>query len=159
MRLELAGVEPNERGTRVVVTTPGRLLFNEALPEGFRYVNGLVGRRATPIGTIVEEISSQWGKQDVAAVLDAIKALGFRYASQSGLTISIDDVVTPPEKQEILDRYEHEAEKVETQYKRGIITDEERRQKEVEIWTSANSEVGRALERTLSSLDRSTRST
>jgi DNA-directed RNA polymerase subunit beta' len=154
VRLELAGVEPNETGTRVVVTTPGRLLFNEALPEGYRYVNGLVGRRATAIGTIVEEISSQWGKQDVAASLDRIKALGFRYASQSGLTISIDDVVTPPEKSEILERYEHEAEKAEAQYKRGIITDEERRQKEVEIWTSANSEVGRALERTLSSLDR-----
>ncbi|HEV3213106.1 MAG TPA: DNA-directed RNA polymerase subunit beta' [Acidimicrobiales bacterium] len=152
VRLELAGVEPNETGTRVVVTTPGRLLFNEALPDAYRFVNGLVGRRATAIGTIVEEISSQWGKQDVAASLDRIKALGFRYASQSGLTISIDDVVTPPEKQDILDRYEHEAEKAEAQYKRGIITDEERRQKEVEIWTSANSEVGRALERTLSAL-------
>jgi len=152
LRLELAGVEPNENGARVVVTTPGRLLFNEALPEAFRYVNGLVGRRATAVNTIVEELSSQWGKQEVAASLDRIKALGFRYASQSGLTISIDDVVTPPEKQEILERYEREAEKAEAQYKRGIITDEERRQKEVEIWTSANSEVGRALERTLSSL-------
>jgi DNA-directed RNA polymerase subunit beta' len=152
VRLELAGIEPNETGTRVVITTPGRLLFNEALPEAYRYINGLVGRRATPIGLIVEEISSQWGKQDVAASLDRIKALGFRYASQSGLTISIDDVVTPPEKHEILERYEREAEKAEAQYRRGIITDEERRQKEVEIWTSANSEVGRALERTLSSL-------
>ena len=152
VRLELSGVEPNEMGNRVVVTTPGRLLFNEALPEAYRYINGLVGRRATAIGTIVEEISSQWGKQDVAASLDKIKALGFRYASQSGLTISIDDVVTPPNKQEILDRYEEEAAKAEAQYKRGIITDEERRQKEVEIWTSANSEVGRALEHTLSGL-------
>ncbi|HEY8080732.1 MAG TPA: DNA-directed RNA polymerase subunit beta', partial [Acidimicrobiales bacterium] len=152
VRLELAGVEPNDTGTRVVVTTPGRLLFNEALPDAYRFVNGLIGRRATPIGTIVEEISSQWGKQDVAASLDKIKALGFRYASQSGLTISIDDVVTPPNKQEILDRYEEEAAKAEAQYKRGIITDEERRQKEVEIWTSANSEVGRALETTLAGL-------
>src|SRR5579872_6930366 len=91
LRLELAGIEPSELGTRVVVTTPGRLLFNEALPEGFRYVEGLVGHRATPIGSIVEEISSQWGKQEVAASLDRIKSLGFRYASQSGLTISIDD--------------------------------------------------------------------
>ena len=72
--------------------------------------------------------------------------------AQSGLTISIDDVRTPPEKQEILDRYEKEAEKAEAQFKRGIITDDERRQKEVEIWTSANSEVGRAMEQTLAGL-------
>ena len=88
----------------------------------------------------------------MAASLDRIKALGFRFAAQSGLTISIDDVRTPPEKQAILDRYEKEAEKAETQFKRGIITDDERRQKEIEIWTSANSEVGRAMEQTLSTL-------
>ncbi len=152
-RLELAGIEPTESGPRVIHTTPGRLLFNQALPEGFRFVNDLIGRRATPIVTIVEEISSGWGKQEVAASLDRIKSVGFRYSSQSGLTISIDDVVTPPMKQEILDRYEAEAEKAEAQYRRGIITDEERRQKEVEIWTSANSEVGRALEQTLASLE------
>ena len=152
-RLELAGIEPTESGPRVIHTTPGRLLFNQALPRGFRFVNDLIGRRATPIVTIVEEISSGWGKQEVAASLDRIKAVGFRYSTQSGLTISIDDVVTPPMKQEILDRYEAEAEKAEAQYRRGIITDEERRQKEVEIWTSANSEVGRALEQTLASLE------
>ena len=95
----------------------------------------------------------------VAQSLDRIKALGFRFAAQSGLTISIDDVRTPPEKQAILDRYEKEAEKAENQFKRGIITDDERRQKEIEIWTSANSEVGRAMEQTLSTLARSTRST
>ena len=88
----------------------------------------------------------------MADSLDRIKALGFRYAAQSGLTISIDDVRTPPEKGAILDRYEREAEKAETQFKRGIITDDERRQKEIEIWTSATSEVGRAMEKTLSAM-------
>ncbi|HTX63912.1 MAG TPA: DNA-directed RNA polymerase subunit beta', partial [Acidimicrobiales bacterium] len=133
-------------------TTPGRVLFNEALPEGFPYVNDVIGKRNTPIGAIVEELSSAYPKHVVAQSLDRIKALGFRYAAQSGLTISIDDVRTPPEKQAILDRYEKEAEKAETQFKRGIITDDERRQKEIEIWTSANSEVGRAMEQTLSGL-------
>jgi DNA-directed RNA polymerase subunit beta' len=135
-----------------IETTPGRLLFNEALPEGFRFVNDVVGRRNTSIGTIVEEIAQRYPKAVVAESLDRIKDLGFRYASQSGLTISIDDVRTPPEKQAILDRYEKEAEKAEAQFKRGIITDDERRQKEIEIWTSANSEVGRVMERTLSSM-------
>jgi len=151
-RLEAAGVEPNEDGDFRLDTSAGRVFFNEALPEGFRYVNDLIGKRTTGIGVIVEELSAGYPKRTVAASLDRIKALGFRFAAQSGLTISIDDVRTPPEKQSILDRYEKEAEKAENQFRRGIITDDERRQKEIEIWTSANSEVGRAMEHTLSTL-------
>ncbi len=142
----------NGDASRRVQTTPGRLFFNEALPEGFRYVNDVVGKRNTPIGAIVEELAAGYPKHVVAASLDRIKALGFRFATQSGLTISIDDVRTPPEKLAVLDRYEKEAEKAENQFKRGIITDDERRQKEIEIWTSANSEVGRAMEQTLSAM-------
>ncbi|MDE3086045.1 MAG: DNA-directed RNA polymerase subunit beta', partial [Acidobacteriota bacterium] len=146
--------EPAE-GDRDVLsaeTTPGRVFFNGALPKGFPYVNDVVGKRNTPIGSIVEEIAATEPKHVVAASLDRIKALGFRFAAQSGLTISIDDVRTPAEKQAILDRYEREAEKAETQFKRGIITDDERRQKEIEIWTSATSEVGRAMEKSLSTM-------
>ncbi|MDP9389531.1 MAG: DNA-directed RNA polymerase subunit beta' [Actinomycetota bacterium] len=135
-----------------VETTAGRLLFNTALPAGFPFVNELVSKRGRSIASIVEEIADSYPKVDVAVCLDRIKDLGFRYATQSGLTISIDDVKTPPEKSAILDRYEKEAEKAETQFKRGIITDDERRQKEIEIWTSANSEVGRAMDRTLSTI-------
>ncbi len=97
-------------------------------------------------------MAASFPKHEVAASLDRIKDLGFRYAAQSGLTISINDVRTPPEKQSILDRYEKEAEKAESQFKRGIITDDERRQKEIEIWTSANSEVGKAMEQSLSTI-------
>jgi DNA-directed RNA polymerase subunit beta' len=136
-----------------VETTAGRLFFNEALPSDFRFVNDVVGKKNVPIGTIVEELATNYPKVAVARSLDHIKNLGFRYASQSGLTISIDDVKTPPKKAEILDRYEKEAEKAETQFKRGIITDDERRQKEIEIWTSANSEVGRAMEETLRAIE------
>ncbi len=151
-RFAAAGFEPGEDGDFVIESSAGRLFFNEALPEGFRYVNDVVGKRNTPIGVIVEELSAGYPKRTVAASLDRIKALGFRFAAQSGLTISIDDVRTPPDKQSILDRYEKEAEKAEAQFRRGIITDDERRQKEIEIWTSANSEVGRAMEQTLSTL-------
>jgi len=151
-RLVAAGVTATEDTPLELRTTPGRLFFNEALPDGFRYVNDIVGKRNTPIGVIVEEFAAAQPKHVVAASLDRIKALGFRFASQSGLTISIDDVRTPPEKQAVLDRYEREAEKAENQFKRGIITDDERRQKEIEIWTSANSEVGRAMEQTLSTM-------
>ncbi len=142
----------NANGTAGYETTPGRVFFNESLPEGFGFVNDVVGKRNTPIGTIVEELSANYPKHVVAQSLDRIKALGFRFAAQSGLTISINDVQTPPDKMAILDRYEKEAEKAETQFKRGIITDDERRQKEIEIWTSANSEVGRAMEAQLATI-------
>jgi DNA-directed RNA polymerase subunit beta' len=140
-------------GPLAIETTPGRIFFNGALPHGFRYVNDVVGKRNTGIGSIVEEIAATEPKHTVARSLDRIKALGFRFASQSGLTISIDDVRTPQEKREILDRYEREAEKAESQFKRGIITDDERRQKEIEIWTSATSDVGRAMEKSLRDMD------
>ncbi len=135
-----------------IETTPGRLFFNTALPADFGFVNDVVGKRATSIGAIVEQLASNYHKAVVAESLDKIKELGFLYATKSGLTISIDDVKTPPEKAAILDRYEKEAEKAEAQFKRGIITDDERRQKEIEIWTSANSEVGRAMEQTLATI-------
>ncbi len=152
-RLDGGGHRGRRRGARSRSRPPpGRVFFNEALPEGFRYVNDVVGKRNTPIGVIVEELAAEHPKHVVAASLDRIKALGFRFAAQSGLTISIDDVRTPAEKQAILDRYEKEAEKAESQFKRGIITDDERRQKEIEIWTSANSEVGRAMEQALAGL-------
>ena len=151
-RLEAAGIEAVGEESLTLETTPGRVFFNEALPEGFRYVNDVVGKRNTPIGVIVEELAAEHPKHVVASSLDRIKALGFRFAAQSGLTISIDDVRTPADKASILDRYEKEAEKAESQFKRGIITDDERRQKEIEIWTSANSEVGRAMEQALAGL-------
>jgi DNA-directed RNA polymerase subunit beta' len=133
-------------------TTAGRLLFNSALPLDFPYVNALVSKKARTIGSIVEEIADTYPKATVGECLDKIKDLGFRYATQSGLTISMEDVKTPPEKAAILDRHEKEAEKAEAQFKKGIITDDERRQKEIEIWTSANSEVGRAMDATLATL-------
>ncbi len=133
-------------------TTAGRLLFNTALPSDFPFVNDLVSKKSRTIASIVEEIADNYPKATVGECLDKIKDLGFRFATQSGLTISMEDVRTPPEKAAILDRHEKEAEKAETQFKRGIITDDERRQKEIEIWTSANSEVGRAMDATLSTL-------
>src|ERR1700691_3116331 len=150
-RLEAAGVEV-KGASRSLITTAGRVFFNEALPFSFRYVNELIGKNATPIGTIVEEISGSFSRQEVAESLDAIKSLGFRYATLSGLTISIDDVVTTSEKAAILNKYEEQAAKVETNYRRGVIVDDERRQQEIEIWTNANKEVGDATDRAMNAI-------
>ncbi|MCU1462268.1 MAG: rpoC [Acidimicrobiales bacterium] len=132
-------------------TTAGRLFFETALPADYIATYGHVEEpvKKRHIGVIVEKLVENYDKADVAESLDNIKALGFRYASQSGLTISMDDVKTPEDKAQILDGYEKEAEKIEAQFKRGIITDDERRQKEVEIWTNATEDVRKAMERTL----------
>jgi DNA-directed RNA polymerase subunit beta' len=130
-------------------TSAGRVIFNTALPDDFPFVNDIVGKRNHSLGQIVEVLADRYPRAVVGSSLDNIKNLCFRYATQSGLTISVDDVKTPPSKAAIIAKFENEAQKAETQFKRGIITDDERRQKEIEIWTSANSEVGKAMEETL----------
>ncbi len=149
LRTPVDGAADGEAGFVERETTPGRMIFNSALPDGFEPVEDIIGKSNTSIGSIVETLAFNYPKVTVAESLDKIKTNGFRYGAQSGLTISIDDVKTPPDKRSILDRFEKEAEKTETQFKRGIITDDERRQKEVEIWTSANTEIKRAMEKTL----------
>ncbi|MGH9233478.1 MAG: DNA-directed RNA polymerase subunit beta', partial [Acidimicrobiales bacterium] len=128
-------------------STVGRFIFNRALPLGFGFVDEPVKKKN--MGDIVDHLARDYPKAVVQDSLDRLKSLCFGYAARSGLTISIDDVKTPPSKKSILDRYEKEAEKVENQFRRGIITDGERRQKEVEIWTNATDEVRAAMEKGL----------
>ena len=135
-----------EHGDRVPLeTTLGRALFNEALPDGLP-VRRQGGRQEASSRRIVNDLAERYPKVQVAATLDALKAAGFHWATRSGVTISIEDVVTPPDKAEILERYEARAEKVQSQYERGLITDDERRQELIEIWTKATNEVAEAME-------------
>ncbi len=128
----------------LVETTLGRLLFNEAFPPSFGFKDRLVRKR--DVTEIVGELVERYTKAEVATSLDRLKELGFEYSTRSGLTISISDVRTPAAKPEILDKHEKDAEKVEQQYDRGIITDDERRQKEIEIWTDATNQVTEAMQ-------------
>ncbi|MFN3219666.1 MAG: DNA-directed RNA polymerase subunit beta' [Acidimicrobiales bacterium] len=128
-------------------TTAGRVLFNSTLPDEFPYVNTKVTKRE--MGVIVDDLARNYPKADVARSLDAIKDMCFAWAMKSGVTVSVDDVKTPPEKKEILERHEKDADRVEQQFRRGVITDGERRQKEVEIWTQATEEVKQKMEEAL----------
>ncbi len=129
--------------------TLGRFLFDECLPRNFGFITETVKKKQ--MGEIVDRLANEHTKAEVAASLDGIKDLCFSFAARSGLTISIDDVTTPVEKRGILEAHEKEADKVEQQFRKGIITDGERRQKEVEIWTNATDKVREAMERGLSS--------
>jgi len=130
-------------------TTAGRLLFEEALPKDFarRFGHITAPVKKKEFGIIVERLSDNYPKAEIASSLDAIKNVCYRYASQSGLTVSVDDVKTPSTKRTILEDYEKQAEKVETQFRRGIITDGERRSQEVRIWTQATTDVQQAMEK------------
>ncbi len=138
------GWEPGQQLT--LETTLGRAIFNEALPSNYAYVNGEVGKKQ--LGGIVNDLAERYTKVEVATALDALKDTGFHWATRSGVTISIEDVVTPVDKPQIMARFEEMAAKVQQQYERGLITDEERRQELIEIWNTATIEVARSMEAT-----------
>ncbi len=128
-------------------TTLGRALLNEAFPPGFPYVNAPVLK--SDVRTLIDEIIRKYDKPDVANTLDAIKTLGFTFATKAGLTIGLEDVKTPPEKAAILDAFEERADKMEGLYQKGVITDAERQQELIEIWTEATDQVKDAMSATL----------
>ena len=149
--LELELGEDWEEGQSLTLeTTLGRALFNDTLPADYPYVNYEVGKKA--LGAIVNDLAERYTKVEVAASLDALKDAGFHWATRSGVTVSIEDVDTPDNKAEILADYEEQAEKVQKQFERGLVTDEERRQELIEIWTQASNDVAKAME---SNFDRS----
>ncbi|WP_139977727.1 DNA-directed RNA polymerase subunit beta' [Nocardioides litoris] len=134
----------DEAGTFLLETTLGRALFNETLPADYPFVNEEVGKKR--LGAIVNDLAERYTKVEVAASLDALKEAGFYWATHSGVTVSIDDVVTPDDKAGILAEFEGKAAKIQKQYERGLVTDEERRQELIEIWTEASNTVGSAME-------------
>jgi len=143
-----AGSELRPDGTILLDTTLGRALFNEALPVDYPFVNTEVGKKQ--LGTIINDLAERYPNVEVANCLDNLKSLGFHWATRSGVTVSIGDVSTPANKAEILAEYEARAKKVDTQYDRGLITEDERRQELIEIWTDATSVLGQAMEKNFS---------
>ncbi|WP_341923960.1 DNA-directed RNA polymerase subunit beta' [Nocardioides psychrotolerans] len=145
LELEL-GPDWEEGQSLTLETTLGRALFNDTLPADYPFVNYEVGKKA--LGAIVNDLAERYTKVEVAASLDALKDTGFTWATRSGVTVSIDDVTTPTNKIQILSRFEEQAAKVQKQFERGLVTDDERRQELIEIWTEASKEVGDAMEAT-----------
>jgi len=138
------GQELREDGSILLETTLGRALFNEALPSDFPYVNAEVGKKR--LGQIVNDLAERYPKVAVAQTLDKLKDLGFKWATRSGVTVSIGDVQVPPNKPEILASYEERANKITKQYERGKVTEEERHQELIQLWTDATAELTAAME-------------
>ena len=144
-----------ERG--LVITTPGRVIFNYAIPEELRYFHKRKdGRECLGVvidkkqmGKLVNNCFRKLGFKASGDLLDSIKALGFHYALVSGISIGINDVAVPENKNEILAKHDAEVERVKRFFRRGLITNAERYKKVVQIWTEATDEVSDAMKESM----------
>jgi DNA-directed RNA polymerase subunit beta' len=134
----------------LVESTLGRFLFNEAFPSDYPFHDAPVKKR--DLTELASKLVELYPRAVVAESLDKLKDLGFEFATRSGLTVSIADVRTPAGKAALLEHFEAEADKVEKQYERGVITDDERRQKEIEVWSEATARVRDAMQEEMRSV-------
>jgi DNA-directed RNA polymerase subunit beta' len=124
-------------------TTLGRVIFNELLPQGYPFINEQMHKKVQ--AKIINDLAERYPMIVVAQTVDKLKDAGFYWATRSGVTVSMADVLVLPEKQEILDRYEDEARGIEKKYQRGALNHQERNDALVELWKKATEEVGDAL--------------
>jgi DNA-directed RNA polymerase subunit beta' len=128
---------------KVFETTVGRILFNDVLPEDYAFINDEVGRKK--LSAIVDDMITLYGADNIAPILDRVKTFGFGYATYSGTTWGIDDIVIPESKYEIIKQAKSKADTVSHQFNDGLLTEEERIRKNVEIWQHAKSEVEKSI--------------
>ncbi|OZM55896.1 DNA-directed RNA polymerase subunit beta' [Lottiidibacillus patelloidae] len=169
-----------EENSKLLVTTVGKLIFNEILPNTFPYINEPTESNLqvkTPdkyfiekgtnvkefikskelvlpfkkgfLGKVIAEVFKQYQITETSKMLDRMKGLGFKYSTKAGITIGISDIVVLPEKQEIISRADEKVNHVAKQFRRGLITDEEKYDRVIAIWTAAKDEIQEKLMRTL----------
>ncbi|TGL19874.1 DNA-directed RNA polymerase subunit beta' [Leptospira levettii] len=124
---------------KIIETTPGRLIFNQVMPKGYVYINRTLGDKET--NKIIADVYEKFGPGITVVMLDEIKRLGYRYATVFAPTISIDDIRVSPQKEGLVNDANKEVEKADMEYRKGIITNEERRKKVIEIWTKTNDRI------------------
>ena len=120
------------------------LIFNQCFPDSEEFVDRPLLK--SDVSRLVDACVHRYDRAQVEQILDNLKNVGFHYATRAGVTLGVEDVTTPSDKAVILDRHEKEASKIEAQYRKGIITDDERRQELITIWTQATDEVKDAME-------------
>jgi len=130
-------------GPDYVTTSVGRILFNEVLPPELGFRNETMDKGA--LKRVVAEVFRRFRNERTAEVVDRIKKIGFEYATKSGITIAIEDISIPEKKEAILAEADQKVAQVERQYRRGLITDEERYNEVIEIWTKAKEDVTAAV--------------
>ncbi len=142
------GDEWGTAANRTIKTTVGRVIFNETLPPVLRFFDTAVDKKV--MGKVMGEAYKKLGTAGTAVVADSLKELGFKFASRSGATVAIADVVVPPAKYELIRKAEDEINQIERQFKRGLITGDERYQKIIGVWEQTKDKVTKELVDSLS---------
>jgi DNA-directed RNA polymerase subunit beta' len=137
---------------KILNTTVGRVILNEQLPAGMPYVNGLLKKKG--LQQLVQSCYLKFGLEKTVEMLDSLKNLGFTYATKSGLSIGIDDLIIPKEKVSLVDKAREEVIKVESQYLEGAITNGERYNKVIAIWSEATEDIANAMFGEMEEIDR-----
>ncbi len=140
-------VETDDGSTELMETTAGRVLFNLVLPEELRFVNRVMDKSA--LNELVGECYAKLGAQATAQMVDRMKEMGFRYATRSGATIALSDIVVPAIKPEIIGDATDKVEDLERLYRRGLITELEQYQRTVGIWSKAKDDLAEAVQKGL----------
>jgi DNA-directed RNA polymerase subunit beta' len=129
--------------TRMIDTTVGRVLLNRILPVEVQYMNNVLEK--TGVKDLIAEVYDLCGEDTTTQVADAIKDIGFEYAMKSGTTIAVADITIPQEKYEIIDKSQKEVDKINRDYRRGLLKEEERDKLVIEVWKDTTDEVGKAV--------------
>jgi len=146
-KIRLLHYTDDSKRTKPIETTVGRVLFNQILPIKLRFVDKVFDKGA--LKELVSMCYTTLGPKETVKLVDDIKDIGFKFATRSGTTISISDITVPAEKKDILGRVTEQVAKTEQQYRRGLITDDERYIKTVQLWTDATDEVTEAVRRSI----------
>ena len=142
---------------KLIQTTAGRIIFNDPIPQDLGFVDRtnpeteanleisfLVGKKQ--LGNIVDACIKYYGTQRASQILDDIKALGFKYSTKGAITIAVGDAVIPPAKKEILAKAEGNIDTIVKDFRRGLMSDQERRNHTLKIWEKATDDVSKALQ-------------
>jgi DNA-directed RNA polymerase subunit beta' len=147
--------EPQAVSGQIVSTTVGRVIFNAALPVEMPFINGLLKKKG--LQQAVRYCHLRFGLEKTVEMLDSLKHLGFTYATRSGLSIGIDDLIIPEKKAEFVQQARDEVIKVEGQYQEGAITNGERKNKVIAIWSEVTEKIADEMFGEMEGLDRSGR--
>ncbi|MBU5301210.1 DNA-directed RNA polymerase subunit beta' [Clostridium sporogenes] len=164
IKVRLKKVIDGETIEGIIETTPGKIIFNESIPQDLGYIDRTIPENKLKLevdflvskktlGGIITKCYMKHGATKTSIMLDKIKAKGYHYSTIGAITISTSDMVVPESKRELLENTEKQVEKIQKMYRRGFISEEERYEKVIDLWTKTTEDVANALMESLDSFN------
>ncbi|ACA54678.1 DNA-directed RNA polymerase subunit beta' [Clostridium botulinum] len=164
IKVRLKRVVDGETIEGIIETTPGKIIFNESIPQDLGYIDRTIPENKLKLevdflvskktlGGIITRCYMKHGATKTSIMLDKIKAKGYHYSTIGAITISTSDMVVPEAKRELLENTEKQVEKIQKMYRRGFISEEERYEKVIDLWTKTTEDVANALMGSLDSFN------